>query len=140
MKKKNEFSHVAHATQHACTAAHRHGPREADLQRETAHDGEIPGALMFLQNRPHTSPKSQLSPNAISPSLKPPHLTPWISWNSSRTPLVTQRTAAQWPVTQHGCVGHQGPTTYHLMGRSPSLTQAAMLSSDVGDTTGWGRL
>ena len=52
------------------------GPR---ARRPTAR--EIPRALALLQNSPRTSPKLQLSPNDISPSLKPSHLTPWLSWN-----------------------------------------------------------
>ena len=63
MKKKNKFSRTAHAT---------------PAQVETARSGEIPHALMFLQNRPRTSPELQLTTNIISPSLKPSHLTPLI--------------------------------------------------------------
>ena len=62
MKKKNEISRVAHA--------------------ETARDGETPRAPTFLQNRPRTSPKLQLSTNTISPSLITSHLTPWPFPNS----------------------------------------------------------
>ena len=44
--------------------------------------GEIPRALVILQKRPRTSPELQLSANTISSSLKPSHLTLWLSWNS----------------------------------------------------------
>ena len=56
---------VAHGAAHAAPA-----------HVETAHDGETLRALMFLQNRPRTSPELQRSTNTISPSLKPSHLTP----------------------------------------------------------------
>ena len=72
----------------ACAATHRHGPREADLHRETAHGRGIPRALAILQKRPRTSPKLQLSTNTIFSSLRTSHLTPWLSWNSpARTPV-----------------------------------------------------
>ena len=53
--------------------------------RSAARDGPqwgISRALAILQKRPRTSPELQLSTNTISPSLKPFHLTPWLSWNS----------------------------------------------------------
>ena len=125
-------THAAHVTQCVCTAAHRHGPREASLQREMSHGGEIPRALVFLQNRPRTPPESQLSTNAISPSLKPSHLTPWPSWNSpARTPGDSAHDSTAM-VTQRGHASPLGPAATLLMGRSPSPTQAAMLSDGVG--------
>ena len=49
---------------------------------ETAHGGEISRTLAILQKRPCTSPELHLSPNAISPSLRTSHLTPWPFPNS----------------------------------------------------------
>ena len=51
MKKKNEFSRVAHATQRTRARAHDGpwcGPREASLQRETARGGGISRTLVIL--------------------------------------------------------------------------------------------
>ena len=77
MKKKNEFSRAA-----ARGVAH-----SAPAHAETARDGETPRALMFLQNRPRTSPELQISTNTISPSLITSHLIPWPFPNSPvRTP------------------------------------------------------
>ena len=90
--------------------------------RETARGGGIPRALALLQNRPRTSLELQLSPNAISPSLKPSHLTPWLSWNSPSLTTGDSAHGGTAAVTQHGRVGHLGPMPTLITDRSPSLT------------------
>ena len=42
-------------------------PTRGRLACEVAHGGGVPQALVLLQKRPCTSPKSQLSANTISP-------------------------------------------------------------------------
>ena len=70
---------VAHTTQRVRerTAA-RGAAHSTSAYAETARGGEIPHALTFLQNRPRTFPKLQLSTNTISP----------ISHNFSINPLA----------------------------------------------------
>ena len=92
---------------------------------------EAPARWRFMQKRPRTSSKSQLSTNTISLSHRTSRLTTDLSLIHPHTPLVTQRTATRWAMTQRDYAGHQRLTLARRSGRPSTTVQPPIPSSNA---------